>query len=118
MKGITNAEVGAGITFGFLFFLLKALLIWSGIVVSPQLGGLGAYGFVFATAITFTFFAILVLGYFGDNTMMDVFWLSGAWVAFGFIALMLQFYSFSYFVLGLIVVMASSALASRVHKAM
>ena len=115
---ITNAEVMAGITWGIVFLILKGFLVFAGAITAPGAGAFGAYGFVFLTAIVFSFAAILVLGWFGSNLVGDLVAMGALWSILGFIAFMVGFYSFQYFILGLVVVLAASGVASKVHERM
>lgn len=118
MREITNAEVAAGIIFSIAFFFLHAILIWVNVFISPGLGTLGAWGFAIAWSFGFGVLSIVVLGFVGHNRTADTLALTGLWIVVGLFALMLGFYSLSYFVVGTILVIAASAIAAWVREQM
>jgi hypothetical protein len=116
---ITNSELKAGAVMWFTNFLLQSLFVYIGLITTPaafiSLGIIyGAYGFVLLVALFFALITIVILGYLGDNIETSLVFTAAIWLGLGFLAISAGLFTLQYYILGLILVIVSAAIANRV----
>lgn len=117
MKGeISKGEIASGFVFGLVFLGLKLALVSIGLVSVSGIGPYGAIGFIVAVTLLFSVLATMVLGYIGEDLLSDIMAMAALWFVIGFFALMLGFYSLGYYILGVIVVIAATAVSSWIRE--
>jgi hypothetical protein len=118
---ITRSEIQAGGIFAIPFFFIQALLVLAGAIAVPSsfigyntnallTGGLG---YVLVITIVYVPLSIVVLGMLGEDLLTSITAMTALWTVLGIILVSVGFFTAIYFVVGIPIVIASSAIAAK-----